>query len=1006
MASTLNAIFQRVRRGAKLLLALPPAALVFVACESNEDLPGLGGGSGSLGCVDADGDGFGEHCAMGSDCDDADPNATNECYRCNKPRPGCSCSSDGQRAPCGQVESEVAGQKTCGLGETVCTDGVWGECIINNSVKLLPLGDPKGLMSLAPAVGCDSPCDPYCQTWPDTPTPDLTDPATGVIGTGAGVTIGQGEATLPPSACKGGDAGGCAHHLCETGAPLAAGCDNIGATHCTPEGSACSDSVPCCHGLSCESGTCVVPNAGGRVTVFFEDFSSGGSDWSTQGEWEIGSAQFSWFPQYGNPDPSSDTSPGWDNRVAGVVIGGNAARNEHGYHYLTSPAINTSNVSGALYLSFRRWLNSDYAPYMRNRIQVYNGSSWQTIWQTGSSPGVRDDSWASIQYEITEHKASNLRVRFGFEIANDNVQRVSSWNLDDIEIWADAPAVSCAAEGGSCADGGTCCTSALCTDGVCSSPKSCTDRICELQPSCCTDAWDITCVNLLATECNLECAMDGDAECVLCHQDAIDHDGDGYSYADGDCKDCDVNINPGAYDFPGNGIDENCDGTIDNPSNICDAGLSFSSSDPDNFARAMDLCKFTTSGATGSSRTWGVISAELVRADGSSCSNSLQRAIMQRFGNNNVPLYGDRMVSFSSGTARDRDDSGFRNPSGQHGSYDANTYAKPPTGFPKNAQGCPNGTAAYDSCGLKLKVRAPTNAESFSYSFNFFTTEYAEWVCTSYNDSYIALYTGSANPIADKNISFDKNGNPVSVNVGFFSIPGNQSQTSHPVLDGTGYDGFCNNTQHGYSRNGVCGGATGWLTTTAPVAGGEEIELFFNIWDTGDHSWDSLVLLDNFQWSASPATVETLPTVTAPPQEYKPGDFIRVYDAHDACSPEDTPLWGHWSWTAVTPSDTRIAYYVATADTEAELATAPEHPLLFSDPPGPSALSGTQAIARAGSPDTQNGSAVVDTTLAAAGVPRNPRFVRIRSRLTPSSAKDAGPTLAAWNLELSCQNHQ
>src|SRR5690606_11153886 len=133
-------------------------------------------------------------------------------------------------------------------------------------------------------------------------------------------------------------------------------------------------------------------------------------------------------------------------------------------------------------------------------------------------------------------------------------------------------------------------------------------------------------------------------------------------------------------------------------------------------------------------------------------SNSLQRAIMQRFGNNNVPLYGDRMAGFSSGTARDRDDSGFRNPSGQHGSYDANTYAKPPNGFPKNAQGCPNGTAAYDSCGLKLKVRAPTNAESFSYSFNFFTTEYAEWVCTSFNDSYIALYTGSANPIADKNI--------------------------------------------------------------------------------------------------------------------------------------------------------------------------------------------------------------------------------------------------------------
>ena len=45
------------------------------------------------------------------------------------------------------------------------------------------------------------------------------------------------------------------------------------------------------------------------------------------------------------------------------------------------------------------------------------------------------------------------------------------------------------------------------------------------------------------------------------------------------------------------------------------------------------------------------------------------------------------------------------------------------------------------------------------------------------------------------------------------------------------------------------GGGTSWLTSQAPVAAGEVISLEFLIWDTGDESYDSSVLLDNFTWS-------------------------------------------------------------------------------------------------------------------------------------------------------------
>ena len=52
-------------------------------------------------------------------------------------------------------------------------------------------------------------------------------------------------------------------------------------------------------------------------------------------------------------------------------------------------------------------------------------------------------------------------------------------------------------------------------------------------------------------------------------------------------------------------------------------------------------------------------------------------------------------------------------------------------------------------------------------------------------------------------------------------------------------------------------GATAWLTTSAPVVGGEEILMDFHIWDTSDQSLDSLVLLDHFEWLLEPTEVVT-----------------------------------------------------------------------------------------------------------------------------------------------------
>ncbi len=107
---------------------------------------------------------------------------------------------------------------------------------------------------------------------------------------------------------------------------------------------------------------------------------------------------------------------------------------------------------------------------------------------------------------------------------------------------------------------------------------------------------------------------------------------------------------------------------------------------------------------------------------------------------------------------------------------------------------------------------------------------------------------GAAGIPAGKNISFDALGNAVSVNNAFFSVcaPGGcyTCPSGTAEFAGTGLQG------------GV-GGGSDWLTTTAPVVPGETLTMEFVIFDVGDALWDSSVLLDDFQWSVTPAGVGT-----------------------------------------------------------------------------------------------------------------------------------------------------
>ncbi len=361
----------------------------------------------------------------------------------------------------------------------------------------------------------------------------------------------------------------------------------------------------------------------------------------------------------------------------------------------------------------------------------------------------------------------------------------------------------------------------------------------------------------------------------------VDHDGDGWSPADGDCNDCNKFINPGAYDIPGNGIDENCDGTPDNEVTNCDSTLtSEATTVGTDGATAMDICRTTTSAAPLPMKTWGLISADYVLPSGESVPTSaayysnysLGFGILgPSFGTSNTTQHGARMLGLSSGTARQPADPGFSDPgNGGTPGFDKGYTSGAPTGFPGQTPACPGVTfgPAHDGAALRVVLRVPTNAETMSFDSNFFSHEFPDYVCSSYNDTYVVIMTPSPQgepASANDNVAFDSKGNVISVNAGFLTVCDPSAVPGYACAEGPGKlaaTGFAKNDSPDQEDHA----STDWLTTTVSVSSlaGQEITLLFAIWDSSDGYLDSSVLIDNVTWTFATMPNQAPPPVTTP----------------------------------------------------------------------------------------------------------------------------------------------
>jgi hypothetical protein len=357
-----------------------------------------------------------------------------------------------------------------------------------------------------------------------------------------------------------------------------------------------------------------------------------------------------------------------------------------------------------------------------------------------------------------------------------------------------------------------------------------------------------------------------------------DMDKDGWTPMQGDCNDCDPNVNPGAIDvlhdadggmpFWGN---EDCSGMPGDNAKPCDQGLALDDVVAGDAAKAIELCAT----ASMTDRKYGVISAAYVRADGTPFATpGLQVGIQSAWGTNVKVQGGQNMLAMSSGYSRTVGQTGACNGI----SCQSNATATAPTGFPQDDPACPPTKAIADDVALELQIRVPTNATGYSFNFKFYSFEFPDWVCdtSGYNDQFVALvqpppmgsYVPTGSPFG--NISFDSNNHPVSVNLGFFDVCDPTTPTRFAThckssggtcpalpspycplgvgdLAGTGFDTW-------HSTVGPAG-ATRWLKTQAPATPGSIITVRLAIWDAGNTEFDSTVLVDNFQWIANGGTI-------------------------------------------------------------------------------------------------------------------------------------------------------
>ncbi len=383
-----------------------------------------------------------------------------------------------------------------------------------------------------------------------------------------------------------------------------------------------------------------------------------------------------------------------------------------------------------------------------------------------------------------------------------------------------------------------------CTDGQCIFE-------CESGFANCDALADNGCESVLGTvlhcgACDDVCTADNaTAQCTMgqCEYSCLD----GHMDCNGDMSDgCETDLT--APSSCGS-CDVTCAGAcIEGSCETCDEGLALDSNDPSDAARTMGICA-------------DLVEAKWVLPDGQKVPTAIDSAnfhkghgILDGFGPNVDAAEGAQLLALSTGAARRPADPDYEPYPGLEKGYES----EHPAGFPQEAPKCPGVVTGqpHDGIGLELTLTAPTWAQGFRFDFSFYTQEWPQYICSSYNDIFLAVVTPAVGGQSNGNIAIDSDGGPISVNNTYLEacycldppcISGGMAfecSLGSEVLEGTG---FAENA------------STAWLRAQAPIKGGTPFTIRLAIYDSGDEVLDSTVIVDNFRW------LKTGPVVAATP---------------------------------------------------------------------------------------------------------------------------------------------
>ncbi|HKU43235.1 MAG TPA: hypothetical protein VJR89_33975, partial [Polyangiales bacterium] len=204
------------------------AVVFLVACAETERSPTVAGGGHDAGlCTDEDGDGYGDGCEQGGDCNDNDPAIHQGCLSCVRPAEGCACENSTPPVSCYlDPSTDSEGTVMCREGTRYCRNGAWSGC---ESIFTYPkpINTPsQAVVNMDAGLEKCSDCKPNCFVVRD----NLNPVDGGLGGVGTNTTVGDGGglsiSTWQPDAGP-PDAGSWDASTCMVGSAPDKDCDGI-----------------------------------------------------------------------------------------------------------------------------------------------------------------------------------------------------------------------------------------------------------------------------------------------------------------------------------------------------------------------------------------------------------------------------------------------------------------------------------------------------------------------------------------------------------------------------------------------------------------------------------------------------------------------------------------------------------------------------------------------------------------------------------------------------------